>query len=158
MQPPKVNIRPPKVIVLHTDDQVFGFTDSQGYEWHWNAGAGMRLVEASGRQPLTFFPGDHGLTIPYLQRQYPDLDLEYAKTTNLTRPVLFVPFEGGTSVLIDGWHRVARAVMEGIAFLLCHELTPQEAERDQVLVMKIPPKSQPPKLAPMDTQKGRRKP
>ena len=68
----------------------------------------MRLVEASGRQPLTFFPGDHGLTVEYLQEQYPDLDLDYAKTTDVTRPILFVPFEGGTSVLIDGWHRALR--------------------------------------------------
>nr|WP_309696661.1 hypothetical protein [Armatimonas sp.] len=152
----------PKVIVLHTDDQVFCFTDSNGCEWHWNAGAGIRLVEASGRQPMTLYPSDHGLTVEYLQKQYPDLDLDYARTTDVTRPILFVPFWNGTSVLIDGWHRAARAVMEGIPFLLCHELT--QAERDEVLVMKIPPKAQPPKLAPMDTtkspkgQKGQRKP
>ena len=139
----------PKVIVLQTDDQVFCFTDSNGCEWHWNAGAGMRLVEASGRQPMTFFPSDHGLTVEYLQKQYPDLDLDYARTTDVTRPILFVPFWNETSVLIDGWHRAARAVMEDIPFLLCHELTLQEAE--QVLVMKIPPK---PKLAPMELQKG----
>jgi hypothetical protein len=154
----------PKVIVLHTDDQVFGFTDSQGCEWHWNAGKGMRLVQASERQPLTFYPSDHGLTIPYLRKQYPDLDLEYAKTTDVTRPILFVPFHDGTSILIDGWHRCGRAVLEGIPFLLCHELTQQEAE--QCLVMKIPPKTketqietlskpQPPKLAPMETTRGR---
>ncbi|WP_309723167.1 hypothetical protein, partial [Armatimonas sp.] len=62
------------------------------------------------------------------------------------------PFWNGTSVLIDGWHRAARAVMEGIPFLLCHELTLQEAK--QVLVMKIPPKAKPQKLAPIHTQKG----
>ena len=123
----------------------------------------MRLVQASGRQPMAFYPSDHGLTIPYLQKQYPDIDLDYAKTTDVTRPILFVPFWDGTSVLIDGWHRTLRAVLEGIPFLLCHELT--ESERDEVLVMKspapvmkIPPKAQPPKLAPMDTKKGRRKP
>uniref|UniRef100_UPI003752FAE3 hypothetical protein n=1 Tax=Armatimonas sp. TaxID=1872638 RepID=UPI003752FAE3 len=101
----------PKVIVLHTDDQVFCFTDSNGCEWHWNAGAGMRLVEASRRQPMTFHPSDHGLTVEYLQKQYPDLDLDYAKTTDVTRPILFVPFWNETSVLIDGWHRAVRAVM-----------------------------------------------
>ena len=46
--------------------------------------------------------------------------------------------------------------MEGIAFLLCHELT--EAERDQVIVMKIPPQGREttprPKLAPMNIKKG----
>ena len=146
----------PKVIVFYTDDQVFCFTDSNDCEWHWNAGAGMRLVEASGRQPMTFFPSDHGLTVEYLQKQYPDLNLDYARTTDVTRPILFVPFYDGTSVLIDGWHRVARAVLEGIPFLLCHELT--QTERDEVLVMKIPLKPQSPKLAPMDTKKGQRKP
>ena len=150
----------PKVIELNLSDQVFTFTDSEGWQWHWNASAGMRLVQASGRQPLTFYPSDHGLSLKHLQKQYPDLDLDYAKTTDIRRPILFVPFRDRTSVLADGWHRVARAVMEGIPFLLCHELTPDEAER--VLVMKIPPPSSgrppKPKLAPMDTTKGRRKP
>ena len=143
----------PKVIELNLSDQVFTFTDATGTEWHWNASKGYRLIEQAPRPPMEFYPSDCGIDMAHLRKRYPDLDEEYARTVDLSRPILFVPFEGGTSVLVDGWHRLARCVMEGIPYLPCYELTPQEAE--QILVMKIPPR---PKLAPMDTKKGRRKP
>ena len=143
----------PKVIELNLSDQVFTFTDATGTEWHWNASKGYRLIEQNPRASLEFWPSDHGIDLAHLRQRYPDLDEEYARTVDLSRPILFVPFEGGTSVLIDGWHRLARAVIEGIPCLPCYELTLQEAQ--QVLVVKIPPR---PKLAPMDTKKGRRKP
>jgi hypothetical protein len=143
----------PKIIELNLSDQVFTFTDATGTEWHWNASKGYRLIEQSPRPSLEFWPSDHGIDLAHLHHRYPDLDEQYARTVDLSKPILFVPFEGGTSVLVDGWHRLARCVMEGIPCLPCYELTPQEAE--QVLVMKIPPR---PKLAPMDTKKGRRKP
>ena len=147
----------PGIVVLDISDQVFTFVDAQGAEWHWNASAGVRLVEASGRQPSAFHPSDHGLTISKLQGQYADLDLDYARTTNPTRPILFVPFWDGTSILIDGWHRTAGAILRGIPFLLCHELTKEEAE--QVLVMKIPPpEAKSPKLAPMAPTRSREAP
>ena len=149
----------PKIIKLNLSDQVFTFTDATGTEWHWNASKGYRLIEQAPRQAMEFYPSDCGIDMAHIRQRYPDLDEEYAKTVDLSKPILFVPFHDGTSVLADGWHRLTRCVMEGIPCLLCYELTPQEAE--QVLVMKIPPR---PKLAPMDTkkgqngQKGRRKP
>jgi hypothetical protein len=130
-----------EIVVLNLSDQVFTFVDSEGGEWHWNASLGMRIVEASGRAPCAFYPSDHGLDIPQLQRQYETLDLEYAKTTDLTRPILFVPFHDGTSILCDGWHRLAKSILLGVPCLLCYELT--EAERDQILVLHIPPKPKP---------------
>ena len=143
----------PKVIELNLSDQVFTFTDATGTQWHWNASKGYRLIKQAPRPTMEFYPSDCGIDMAHLRQRYPDLDEQYAKTVDLSKPILFLPFHDGTSVLCDGWHRLARAVMEGITCLPCYELTPQEAE--QVLVMKIPPK---PKLAPMDTQKGRRKP
>ena len=155
------NILPglPRIILLSACDQVFTFKDEDGCEWHWNASAGMRLIEQAPRPPCAFYPSDHGLTIEQLRKQYPDLDESYSLTTDLREPILFVPFPGGTSVLIDGWHRTARAVLEGVPFLLCYELT--EEERDQILVMKIPPgtPAQPSKLLPMTTRpKGGHRP
>ncbi len=146
-----------EIVVLNLTDQVFTFVDSEGGEWHWNASAGMRIAEASGRKPLAFYPSDHGLDIPQLKRQYESLDLDYARTTDVTRPILFVPFTNGTSVLCDGWHRLAHAILLGIPFVPCHELT--EAERDSILVMKIPPKVplKPPRLAPMALTRQRPK-
>jgi hypothetical protein len=137
----------PGVVYLHITDQVYQFIDADGIEWHWNASQGMRIAESSGRQPLAFYPSDCGLDAAQLKRQYPDLDEAYALTTDLTKPILFIPFKDGTSVLIDGWHRTLGAVLRGIPFLLSHELTP--AERDSILVMKIPPKPQTPRLQPM---------
>ena len=136
----------PSVIALDITDQVFTFLDEEGTEWHWNASAGMRLVEATGRRPLAFYPSDHGLTIAHLVRQYPDLDLDYAKATDVTKPILFVPFWNGTSVLIDGWHRLSRSLQEGIPLVLCHELTQEEAE--QILILKLPARPKAPELLP----------
>ena len=143
----------PRFVELDLSDQVFTFTDATGTEWHWNASLGYRLIGQAPREALEFYPSDCDIDMVHIRRRYPDLDEEYAKTVDLSRPILFVPFHDGTSVLCDGWHRLARCVMEGIPSLLCYELTPQEAE--QVLVMKIPPRS---KLAQMDTKKGWRKP
>ncbi|MGC4044735.1 MAG: hypothetical protein QM758_13160 [Armatimonas sp.] len=126
----------PGILLLSLSDQVFTFVDAEGGQWHWNASEGMRIALASGREPLAFYPTDHGLDIPQLQSQYTDLDLEYALTTDLTKPILFIPFWDGTHVLIDGWHRLAHAVLKGVPYLLAHELTPEEAA--QVLVMRIP--------------------
>ena len=134
----------PEIVLLSLTDQVFTFKDDSGTEWHWNASAGMRIADASGRPPSAFYPSDHGLDIPQLLKQYPDLDLDYARKADTTKPILFVPFECGTSVLIDGWHRLAGAILHGMPCLLCFELT--EAERDEILVRKIPLR---PRLAPM---------
>ena len=141
-----------KVIELDLSDQVFTFTDATGTEWHWNASKGYRLIEQAPREVLEFYPSDCGIDMVHLRQRYPDLDEEYARTVDLSKPILFVPFHDGTSVLADGWHRLARCVLEGIPCLPCYQLTLQEAE--QVLVIKIPPTL---KLAPMQ-QKGRRKP
>ena len=143
----------PKVIELNLSDQVFTFTDATDTQWHWNASKGYRLIELAPRPTMEFYPSDCGINMADLRNRYPDLDEEYAQRVDLSRPILFIPFHDGTSVLADGWHRLARAVMEGIPCLPCYQLTLQEAE--QVLVIKIPPRQ---KLAPMDLQKGRRKP
>ncbi len=146
----------PEVIIIGVTDQVFTFKDDSGTEWHWNASAGMRIADASGRPPSAFYPSDHGLDIPQLLRQYPDLDLDYARKADTTKPILFVPFPGGTSVLIDGWHRLAGAILHEMPCLLCFELT--EEERDQILVLKIPPKAESPKLVPMALTRSRQAP
>jgi hypothetical protein len=137
----------PGIVVLRTDDQVYQFIEEDGCEWHWNASEGMRIAQASGRKPRAFYPADSDLDAAQLKRQYPDLDEAYAYATDLTKPILFIPFKDGTSVLIDGWHRTLGAILRGTPFLLCYELT--EAERDQVLVLKIPPKPKSPRLEPM---------
>jgi hypothetical protein len=156
---PLDGLESPGVVVLHITDQVFQFNDESGTEWHWNASQGMRIVLAAGREPEAFYPGDSGLDEAQIRRQYPDIDEAYALTTDLTKPILFIPFHDGTHVLIDGWNRLLHAVLKGVPFLLCYTLT--EAERDRVLVLKIPPQVKPRRLVPMARpapKKGGRRP
>lgn len=56
------------------------------------------------------------------------VDLEHAATVDLTEPLLLVRVEelGGEPVLIDGWHRVARARTEGLSSLPGRLLTEEQ--------------------------------
>ncbi|MGC4044856.1 MAG: hypothetical protein QM758_13770 [Armatimonas sp.] len=118
----------PAIIILSMSDQVFQFTDEEGTEWHWNASQGMRIALASGKGPMAFYPSDCGLDEAQVRSQYPELDETYALTTDLSKPVLFVPFTNGTSILIDGWHRLFNAIRRGVPYLLSYELTPEERD------------------------------
>lgn len=115
------------VMDLLPTDQVYSFEDMQGTEWHWNASLGMRLIELVPRETKLFYPSDHGIDLAHLRKRYPDIDESYAAKADLSRPILFVPFHDGTSVLVDGWHRLWRAVSEQVEFLPFYELTPEEA-------------------------------
>lgn len=61
-----------------------------------------------------------------------EVDTEYAMSTDLTKPLLVAPLEAGGqpagAVVIDGWHRVYRALREGRTHLPALLLT-TEAER-----------------------------
>lgn len=124
---PTDEVRTLVVMDLLPTDQVYSFEDSQGIEWHWNASLGMRLVELVPREPKLFYPNDHGIDLAHLRQRYPDINESHAAKADLSRPILFAPFHDGTSVLLDGWHRLWRAVSESVESLPCYELTPQEA-------------------------------
>lgn len=115
------------VMDLLPTDQIYSFVDSEDIEWHWNASLGMRLIELVPRETKLFYPSDHGIDLAHLRKRYPDIDESHAAHADLSRPILFVPFHDGTSVLVDGWHRLWRAVSESVEFLPCYELTPEEA-------------------------------
>jgi hypothetical protein len=61
--------------------------------------------------------------------------MEHAVGAGLTKPVIFLPFKG-EHLLIDGWHRLYRAVTEGVGTLPCHILT--EAEAREILASRKP--------------------
>jgi hypothetical protein len=124
---PTDEVRTLVVMDLLPTDQVYSFEDNKGTEWHWNASLGMRLIELVSREPKLFYPSDHGIDLAHLRQRYPDIDENHAAKADLSRPILFVPFHDGTSVLVDGWHRLWRAVSEGVESLPCYELTPEEA-------------------------------
>lgn len=73
------------------------------------------------------------MTLEWIQQNYEGIDLDYARTTDLARPLLLIPFGESEILLIDGWHRLARAVLEGVEELPMYLLTEEEAKAIQWL-------------------------
>ncbi len=126
------------------DDQIFSMDDADsGLTYHWNASEGRRRAERRG-DILDFCPGDFGIDIAHIRERYQKLDEAYAMFTDLTIPLLFVPFAGPgsrgsdrpTAQLIDGWHRLFKAVVTGVEVVPAYLLTQEEADR--ILIGKTP--------------------
>jgi hypothetical protein len=77
-----------------------------------------------------------GLTCDSIRAHYQDLDEAHAMATDLSKPLLFVPF-GGSHQLIDGWHRLFKAAATGVDVLPALVLTQEDA--DASLIMRLPP-------------------
>ena len=126
-------------IVFHfgaPTDEVYSMDDPETREqFHWNVTEGRRLAEARGDLHAISLR-ELGVTIEMLRRQYYGLDEFYAMTTNLAKPLLFVPYREKVQ-LADGWHRVFRALRASIDILPAYILTPEETE--QILVCYLPP-------------------
>lgn len=117
-------------------DQVYSMEDEQGGgQWHWNVSEGRRLAEARG-ELFTISLQQLGVTVEFIRRQYHDMDEAYALTTDLSQPLLFVPF-GGKDQLVDGWNRLFKAAFLGVDELLAYFLTAEEA--DACLLCQFPP-------------------
>ncbi len=123
------------------DDQIFSMDDADsGLTYHWNASEGRRMAERRG-DILDFCPGDFGIDIAHIRERYQKLDEAYAMFTDLTVPLLFVPFRGPgsdrpTAQLIDGWHRLFKAVVTGVEVLPAYLL--MQEETDRILIGKTP--------------------
>lgn len=109
----------------------------EGHTYLWNVTRAKAIVEERPREPDLFRPQEQGVSVAHIAQRYPSLDWEYARTTDMSLPLLFVPFAGAAQ-LIDGWHRLGRAVLEGVTELPAYLLTEEEAR--QCLVMQLPQK------------------
>jgi hypothetical protein len=116
-------------------DQVYSMEDEAGWQWHWSVSEGRRLAEARG-ELCTVSLAEMGVNVDFIRRQYDGLDEAYALTTDLSRPLLFVPFRDKCR-LIDGWHRLFKAAFLDVDVLPAYFLTQEEA--DAILVCKLPP-------------------
>ena len=116
-------------------DQVFSFEDEDGWQYHWNVTEGMRLAKDRG-ELLAFSPEENGITVQEIEKRYPELDVNHALKSDLTKPLLFLPFKG-KSQLVDGWHRLYLAVLTGWEELDVYQLTQEEA--DACLLCVLPP-------------------
>jgi len=128
-------------------DQVYSYETDAGWQYHWSIVEATKRAKARG-ELTSISLSDVGMTQEMVRLMNRSLDEAYALTTDLLKPVLFVPFyperddktspvQGKVHVLIDGWHRVFHALCIGVDVLPCYVLT--EADTDASLVIKLPP-------------------
>ena len=115
--------------------QIYQFHDAEtGQTYCWNATEGRRLAKARRADTVTVHPADFGIDVPTIRQMYPDLDEKKAEAlpeAALRSPLLFIEHRG-KHVLIDGWHRLFRAVSHGEACLPAYILTQEEADRIRI--------------------------
>lgn len=123
------------IVVGSLSDPVYSYEDETGRQFHWNVNAALAFAQARNAV-YTISLSDMGVTIDTVRKQYHGLDEAHALTTDLSRPLLFVPI-GEKVWLIDGWHRVAKALLAGVDMLFAYFLTQEEA--DACLLLTLPP-------------------
>ena len=110
--------------------QVYTFTDAEtGVTYGWNATEGRRLAEARNAEVLLVDLMAAGITEETLRILAPEIELDRALSlpaTALFSPLVFVPHRG-KHVCIDGWHRITKAVQQGVSTLPALVLTEDEA-------------------------------
>src|SRR5262249_14340642 len=102
---------------FHDDGQHFEFDVTLGWYFVW-------CIEG---ETVDFDLVTAGIDRAHVQERYPDLDWEYAKTRDLEHPLLFVPWKG-RHLLVDGWHRLAKAVLDGVTELPAFVLSENETD------------------------------
>lgn len=125
-------------------DEAFSMHDVDGWQYHWNVTRARAMAEQTGHL-FRFRPADFGLSLALVKGQYPGMDADYALTTDLSRPLLLTLFarhkakneEPNTLQLLDGWHRLFKALLTGVETLPAYLLTQEQA--DAVLFGKLPP-------------------
>jgi len=86
----------------------------------WNISAATRLV--TGQPVARFLVQEAAPYLPLVR-----INPEHARTVDLTQPVILVPLPVMEALIpIDGWHRIHRAVQEGVRDLPCQVLTPSQ--------------------------------
>ena len=101
----------------------------------WDVTAAGQIV-ADGRKPGRFSLKDYRVTLEFILEHYEGIDEAYARTRDLSKPLIAVPQEERL-LIIDGWHRLLRAVLEEVEELPLHLLTQEEA--DAALWLELPP-------------------
>jgi hypothetical protein len=87
-------------------NQIYEFHSDNGFTYFWDTTFGQRIARAHG-MPVEISLSEMGITVEQIRRLYHGMDEAYALTTDITQPLVFVPF-GDEVVLVDGWHRAVR--------------------------------------------------
>lgn len=89
--------------------------------WSWNVTAARRILAGRAPQPVPIAPFAMLITLGAIE-----VDQRYARTTKLDEPITAAQTNYGVFV-IDGWHRIAKAAIEGIEQLPARILSQAEA-------------------------------
>lgn len=111
--------------------QVYTFHDPDGREYAFAVNAGLQI--ATQREEIEVFsPSECGITLAEVQSRYEGgLDMEHVRNlpaTYIYDPLLFVTWRG-KHLLIDGWHRLTRALLDGVDLLPAYILSPEDTAR-----------------------------
>ena len=115
-----------EIVVGALQDQVYSYEDETGRQFHWSVTSALAFAQARN-EVFTISLSEMGVTLPLVRAQYQGLDERHALTCDLSQPLLFVPI-GEKVRLLDGWHRVAKALMIGVDVLPACFLTQEEAD------------------------------
>lgn len=114
-------------------DQAYSFEAESGWQYHWSVAEAKRRAEANCAL-MTISLSETGMTPDIARRLYQGIDERYAMTTDLAKPLLFVPLDN-ESVLIDGWHRAMKALLTGVDVLPCYVLSQEDADASRILLL-----------------------
>ncbi|QFY12933.1 hypothetical protein GBF35_45950 [Nonomuraea phyllanthi] len=88
--------------------------------WKWNITAAKQLT--AGREPTGQLDPQAWAGMLYLIR----IDHAHAATVDLDEPVIAVPIPDAGWLIIDGWHRIHKALTHDVDRLPVIVLTPEE--------------------------------
>ena len=115
-------------------DQIYTWDAPGGEQWHWSILAATAFAQARN-EVVVISLAAMDITAPMLLHLYPDIDPAHALTTDLSQPLLFAPI-GDKVRLIDGSHRVMKALFHRIDELPAYFLTEEESEAS--LIARLP--------------------
>ena len=124
-----------EICIQSLTDQIYSMEDDEGWQWHWSVAEALKYAQTRG-ELFTVSLSEMGITTERIRGQYDGMNETYALTTDLTQPLLFVPFRDKHQ-LVDGWNRLFKASVLGVDELFAYFLTQEEA--DDCLVCKLPP-------------------
>src|SRR5690349_24659776 len=82
-------------------DQVYSMEDLDGTQYHWSVSQALEKAKACGDIRIISLK-EMGVTVERVRKQYDDMDELYAMTTDLTRPLLFVPMRDEVQLIEIG--------------------------------------------------------
>jgi hypothetical protein len=88
--------------------------------WKWNVTAAKQ--HTADREPEGSLDPANWAGMLFLIR----IDHEYAATVDLAEPLIAVPIPDAGWLIIDGWHRIHKALTAGVEKLPVIVLTPEE--------------------------------